>query len=68
MATTKLLLPVLDVAEVLGIGRSKAWELIATGELPTVRIGRRRLVPMSALEKYVHGLEQTAPMQEPVAS
>jgi excisionase family DNA binding protein len=52
----KLLLPIPDVAEALGIGRSKAWELIASGELSTVRIGRRRLVPIAALERYVTGL------------
>jgi excisionase family DNA binding protein len=29
-----------DVQRLLGIGRTKAYELVATGELPAVRIGR----------------------------
>ena len=58
MAMTKMLLPIPDAAMALGIGVTKCWELIAAGDLETVRIGRRRLVPVSALEKYVHDLEQ----------
>ena len=33
----------------LGISRSHAYELVARGELPSVKLGRRVLVPMSAL-------------------
>ena len=40
----------------LGIGRSLCWELIASGELPSVRIGRRRLVPVEAIDDYVRRL------------
>ena len=29
-----------DVQQLLGIGRTKTYELVATGELPAVRIGR----------------------------
>jgi excisionase family DNA binding protein len=29
-----------DVQQLLGIGRTKAYELVVTGELPAVRIGR----------------------------
>ena len=36
----RLLLRIPEVAEVLGIGRTKIYEMIATGELPTVRFGR----------------------------
>ncbi len=42
-----------DAATVLGIGRSKFWELITAGEIETVRIGRSRRVPAQALEEYV---------------
>jgi excisionase family DNA binding protein len=66
--TTKRLLSAPDVSASLGIGLTKTWELIATGELPTVRIGRRRLVPAAALDEYVRGLEQAEPIQEPVAA
>jgi len=35
--------------EVLGIGRSTAYAAAHAGELPTIRIGRRLLVPTAAL-------------------
>lgn len=45
-----VLLPVWpDSARVLGVGRTKVFELIATGQLASVRIGRRRLIPVEAL-------------------
>jgi excisionase family DNA binding protein len=47
----------------LGIGRSKVYELIGAGVIPTVTIGRRRLVPHAALVAYVERLvaEQADP-------
>jgi excisionase family DNA binding protein len=33
----------------LGIGRATAYEAARTGELPTIRIGRRLLVPRAGL-------------------
>ncbi len=47
-----------DAARVLGIGRSKAYELIATGDLASVQIGRLRRIPRAALEAYVERLQQ----------
>ena len=40
-------------AEVLGIGRGSAYEAARTGELPTIRIGRRLLVPTALLLKML---------------
>lgn len=37
------------------IGRTKLFELIATGELRTVTIGRRRLIPVDALNALMCG-------------
>ncbi len=51
-----LLLPYLygrrDAAEALGISIRSLDYLIASGQLPTRRIGRRRLVARSAIEQY----------------
>jgi excisionase family DNA binding protein len=33
----------------LGVSRAFAYELAARGELPTIRLGRRILVPKAAL-------------------
>lgn len=53
---TPLLVSVEEAAAALGIGRSKAYELIASGQLPFMRIGRRTLVPTKALSEWVDRL------------
>jgi len=51
-----MLLDVGEVAEALGLGQTKTWELIASGEIFSVRVGKRRLVPLSSVEKFVADL------------
>jgi excisionase family DNA binding protein len=38
-----------DAAQLLGIGRSAAYEAARRGDIPTLRIGRRVLVPVPRL-------------------
>jgi excisionase family DNA binding protein len=52
---TPLVLDVKDVARRLRISRSFAYELIASGQLPSIRLGRRILVPVAKLEEFVQG-------------
>jgi excisionase family DNA binding protein len=40
----------------LGIGRTAIYELIKNGKLKTVTIGRRRLVPVEAIEELIAAL------------
>lgn len=42
-----------QAAEMLGVSRAFAFRLAARGELPTVRLGRRLLVPLSSLEEVL---------------
>ena len=42
-ASQRLLLRIPEVAETLGIGRTKIYEPIATGVLPTIRVGQADL-------------------------
>lgn len=49
-----------DAANALGLGRTKTFEEVAAGRLRTVRVGRRRLVPVDALHEYVSQLEAEA--------
>jgi excisionase family DNA binding protein len=42
-----------EAAKALGIGRTLAYEAIKRGEIPTIRIGRRLLVPRSALDQLL---------------
>jgi excisionase family DNA binding protein len=43
-------------AEVLSVGRSRVYELIATGELRSVTIGRSRRIPAAAIDAYIAAL------------
>lgn len=45
-----------EAGQALGISRQSAYQAARTGELPTVKIGRRLLVPRRALETML-GLE-----------
>lgn len=42
-----------QAAKWLGIGRSLAYRMVAEGKIPTIRMGRRILVPVSKLEEMV---------------
>jgi excisionase family DNA binding protein len=44
-----LTLTVEEAARLLGISRALGYELVARGELPCVRLGRRIVVPRRAL-------------------
>jgi excisionase family DNA binding protein len=46
----RLALSVPDAATLLGISRAHAYELVARGELPHLRLGRRIVIPRVALE------------------
>lgn len=54
----RLLLRIPEAAETLGIGRTKIYEMIARGELPTIRIGRAVRISANALQKWVEVREQ----------
>ena len=45
----RLVYTVAEAGALLGISRAFAYELVARDELPVIRLGRRRLVPMVAL-------------------
>lgn len=38
-----------EAGQVLGIGRGAAYEAVNTGEIPSLRIGKRILVPVAKL-------------------
>lgn len=48
-------LKVPEVAEVLRIARSRAYDLVARGEIPAVRIGRSVRVSRNDLERWLEG-------------
>jgi excisionase family DNA binding protein len=56
----QLLLTPEQAALSLAICRTKVYELIATGQLDSVRIGSSRRIPVAALEEFVERLRSTA--------
>ncbi len=48
-----LLLRPVEAARLLGIGRSKLFEMLARNELPVVRMGRCVRIPRQGLEDWV---------------
>ncbi|HMM95048.1 helix-turn-helix domain-containing protein [Phycicoccus sp.] len=54
----KLLYKVADVAQVLSLSRTKVYELVRSGELPSVRIGGSRRVRGEDLTDYVESLQR----------
>jgi len=53
MDNEKLTLTVSETARLLGISRGLAYEMVRTGEIPSVRFGKRVLVPRRSLEKLL---------------
>jgi len=53
METQPLLLPIHEVARLLGIGETLTRELVKTGELPSVRLKRAVRVPRLPLDKWL---------------
>jgi excisionase family DNA binding protein len=49
----RLLLRPTEAAEVIGIGRSKMYELLARGEVPSVRVGGALRVPLARLREWI---------------
>jgi excisionase family DNA binding protein len=49
----RLTLTVEEAAAVLGISRAFAYEAVRRGEVPSIKIGRRVLVPRAALERML---------------
>ena len=37
----------------VGLSRSRIYQLIGSGELRSIKVGRRRLVPMSAISELL---------------
>lgn len=61
MYTTLEQVPVLltidDLLPILGIGKTKAYELIRSGHLKSIRVGRQIRIPKTALEEFLRESE-----------
>lgn len=49
----RLCVTVPEAAEMLGISRNFAYQLVREGKLPSIRFGKRILIPIAALKKML---------------
>ena len=52
----KVLVTVEEMAAMLSIGRTVAWELVRKRQVKSVKIGRTRRVPLTAIQEYIQYL------------
>ncbi|MBL8775084.1 MAG: helix-turn-helix domain-containing protein [Acidimicrobiales bacterium] len=62
------LLTVEQAATYLAVSRARTYELLASGALESVKIGRSRRVPLVALHEYVERLRNGDERHTPEAS
>ena len=62
---TPLLVSVPEAARLLGVGTTFGWAMVRSGELPSVKLGRRVLVPRAALERLASTHEPDDHNHEP---
>ena len=55
MEAERKTLTIPEAAQALGIGRNQGYEAAKRGEIPTIKIGKRILVPVAALERMLQG-------------
>ena len=53
MTDQSLLIDVDECAALMGLGRSKVYELILSGELRSLTVGRRRLIPRGEIVRFI---------------
>lgn len=51
--TERLLLTPAEAALCLGLGQTKVYELLASGELESIKIGTARRIPRDALDRFI---------------
>ncbi|MDI6710854.1 MAG: helix-turn-helix domain-containing protein [Bacillota bacterium] len=44
-----------ELAKMLGISKSKVYQALAAGDIPSLRIGRRYVIALTAVEKMLAG-------------
>ena len=56
-------IPVSEACVLVGISRSKFYELLNEGAVPSVKIGRRRLVRVADLDRWLATLPSQTPAE-----
>lgn len=53
MSEEKLTYTVVELAQVLNIGKNSAYDLANSKDFPVINIGRKKLIPVVALNKWL---------------
>jgi excisionase family DNA binding protein len=56
--TVRKTVTVEEAGRQLGVGRNTAYEAARMGQIPVIRIGKRMVVPVAALERLLDGEPQ----------
>jgi excisionase family DNA binding protein len=51
--TEKVLLTIEEAAELLSLGLSSVYTLVLTKQLPSIKVGRARRIPLVSLHQFV---------------
>lgn len=51
----KLVFSIQEVAEMLGISRSYAYELVRSGTIPALQLGKKRVIPKEEFKNWING-------------
>lgn len=54
MSEKKLAYSVMETASMLGIGKTLAYELVRKGKIPSIKLGRRIIIPRMAIENLLY--------------
>lgn len=55
-------LSVMEAAMIMGVSKNVAYEAVRQGEIPSIRLGGRILVPRTALERLLKTGNRTKPV------
>jgi excisionase family DNA binding protein len=64
----ELLLSPTEAARRLSLGRTRLYQLLGSGELASVQVGKLRRIPTRALRDYVDGLLAAQSQGEPTSA
>ena len=53
MSSEKIILSVTETAYLLGLSRNATYQGVQSGAIPSIRVGKRILVPKAALERML---------------
>lgn len=50
----RMVFSIQEVAEMLGISKSYAYELVRNGTIPALQLGRKRVIPKEEFKKWIN--------------